>query len=131
MAGEMVCVYRTASVSQADLAVTWLEERGIAAEVNDGQAASSVDALAMAAPRGWAVCVLDAKDAEPAAALLHELFEEAAAKARAEDEAGRVITGECEDCGKVGTFPYSQRGSVQYCPHCHAHMDVPEDEGEA
>lgn len=34
----------------------------------------------------------------------------------------------CEECGAKSTFPGTLRGSVQDCPHCHAFVDVGEDE---
>ena len=51
---------------------------------------------------------------------------------RLETERRKPATGEpidvvCEECGKRSSFPTSQKGSVQNCPHCKAYVDVGDD----
>lgn len=41
---------------------------------------------------------------------------------------GPPVEAVCDECGKTSSFPASQRGSVQECPHCHAYMDVGGDD---
>jgi hypothetical protein len=38
--------------------------------------------------------------------------------------AGEPIFVECEECGKCSSYPPTQRGTVQDCPHCAAYVDV-------
>ncbi len=39
---------------------------------------------------------------------------------------GTEIEASCEECGKSATFPATQSGTVQNCPHCAALLDVGE-----
>lgn len=58
-------------------------------------------------------------------------------KHRAEHQAGKradtdanapPIEVVCEECGKLSEFPASKKGMVENCPHCHAFVDVEEDD---
>jgi hypothetical protein len=78
-------------------------------------------------PQVW----VDRADAERAAAILQQ-HEQREAELRADlppaAEAGWV-QAVCEECGRSATFPASQRGSVQECPHCGSYLDVAADDG--
>ena len=72
-------------------------------------------------PRIW----VDRADAERARALIIE-FEQ---QNRSRDSEQRSDTRDrisvsCEECNRTSTFPISQRGTVQDCPHCGAYVDV-------
>jgi hypothetical protein len=41
---------------------------------------------------------------------------------------GPALEVVCEECGGSASFPATQQGSVQQCPHCGAYIDVGEDE---
>jgi ribosomal protein S27E len=44
---------------------------------------------------------------------------------QAEDSSeGAAIEVQCEDCRQKSSFPSSQKGTVQDCPHCGAYVDV-------
>ncbi len=47
---------------------------------------------------------------------------------RAAERAGGPVEVTCIECGKPSTFPASQAGSVQDCPHCGAYVDVGDDD---
>jgi hypothetical protein len=38
--------------------------------------------------------------------------------------AGEPVFVVCEECGKQASYPPTQRGTVQDCPHCAAYVDV-------
>lgn len=73
-------------------------------------------------PQVW----VDRTDVERAAPLLVE-YERHAKELRdraAESDDAVQIAETCEDCGELATFPSSQKGTVQSCPHCGAFVDV-------
>jgi hypothetical protein len=124
MPEDMTTVYRAADIGEADIVVAFLDRHGIIAHVKDRLAVGTLQVPAIVAPRGIEVCVAPGEAAERAAALLHEHFDELAA-ARSEDSGG-TVEAVCEECGRTASYPSKQRGTVQNCPHCRAHVDVPE-----
>jgi len=75
-------------------------------------------------PQVW----VDQPDAERAAPLLQEYQDHKADRRLGRETDQGPVEAVCEECGKATTFPGSQRGSVQDCPHCGAMMDVGGDE---
>ena len=124
MPRDMTTVYRAADIAEADLVVAFLERNGIIAHVKDRLAAGTLQVPTIVAPQGIEVCVAPGETADQATALLHEYFDEIVA-AQSDDSAG-TVEAVCEECGGTGSFPFKQRGTVQICPHCRAHVDVPE-----
>jgi hypothetical protein len=41
-----------------------------------------------------------------------------------ESTEGPPVKVTCEECGQISSFPATQKGSVQNCPHCQAYVDV-------
>lgn len=113
------CVYRAATVSQADLVAIWLEERGIKAFVKN-----PLSLLAAPQGVGFEVCVDDASQAEEARALLRDHFDSVARQKDAAP-ADQSIQVKCEQCGRTSEFPAARCGSVQACSHCGASVEVP------
>ena len=111
-------------LGEADIVAAWLEERGITAFVKDELAAQMLPTPMIIAPTGIEVCVAP-EHADEARRLLAEHAEELRTHERA-PESAEPITAICEDCGEASTFPAAQAGKVQTCPHCRAHMDVPD-----
>ena len=110
MPGEMKTVYRAGSLEEADIIVAWLNAQGIPA----------LDLPAVYTPLGIEVCVPDPEQAQRAVAALTDHY-------KRQSEANgpvRLLKVLCEECGKTSSFPYAQRGLVQRCPHCGAHIDV-------
>ena len=126
MYSEAHCVYRAASIGEADLVVNWLGERDIAALVKDAHAAVTMQVPGIVAPAGIEVCVIEPDDADRARALLRDHFDLLDDRDDASESHGEPVVADCEDCGESATFPYVQRGSVQLCPHCGAYIDVPD-----
>jgi len=123
MSRDMNCVYRAASVEEADIVVAWLVDRGISALVRDRHAIGTLNAPPAVAPKGIAVCVLNEEQAELAKMLLAEHTDELK-KNRAHIQPGKVFRVVCEECGRASDFPSELYGSVQNCPICRANMDV-------
>ena len=124
MPQDMTTVYRAADIAEADMVAAFLEQHGIIAYVKDRLAAGTLQVPAIVAPRGIEVCVAPGEAADRAAALLHEHFDELAAAQR--DDSGPAVEAVCEECGRTSAYPSKQRGTVQICPNCRAHVDVPE-----
>ena len=124
MYSEKHCVYRAADIGEADIVVAWLGKRGIAAEVKDRLAAFTLQVPMIVAPAGIEVCVIDPNEADHARELLRDHFDELKREPKPEDS-DQTVEATCEECGKTASFPLGQRGTVQLCPHCHEHIDVP------
>lgn len=81
-------------------------------------------------PQVW----IERADSEKAGPILAE-FERRAAELRgtptptAEASSARVEQ-ECEECGKMLSFPAGQKGSVQECMYCGAYVDVGDADAE-
>ncbi|MBI1825178.1 MAG: DUF2007 domain-containing protein [Planctomycetes bacterium] len=121
MDSDMTVVYRAADIGEADIVANWLQEQGFAAFVKNEYGAVAFQLPLVEGRTGIGVCV-QAGDGAAAAALLEQHREEID---RHKAEAGtNPIQANCEECGKVTTFPASQRGTVQTCSHCGANMDV-------
>ncbi|MDO8630875.1 MAG: DUF2007 domain-containing protein [Phycisphaerales bacterium] len=119
------CVYRAASVEQADIIVAWLAERGVNAFVKDRHVIGTVYVPFATAPKGVEVCVLDGEQAKRATELLSEHADELSHRPQPIPP-GKVFRAVCEECGRPTDFPSELFGSVQTCPHCRANMDVNE-----
>ncbi len=124
MPTDMRTVYRANNVEEADIIVAWLDEQGVSAMVKDRTVAGTLEIPMLFTPRGIEVCVPDRDQADRAVELLKDHYSEQAQA----DESDRTVDAVCEECGKTSSFPYSQCGLVQNCPHCNAYLDVPEAE---
>ena len=118
-------IYIAESNLEAYHIVELLEASGIAAFVEEDHAVTSLWALGrnsvLHQPNVW----ID-KSTTLAAAELIRQFEDRK-QARANPAEGQFqIQVECEECGKISSFPSSQKGTTQDCPHCRAYMDVGE-----
>jgi hypothetical protein len=119
------CVYRAASVEEADIIVAWLAERSVQAFVKDRHAIGTIYLAFAAAPKGVEVCVLDPAQAGEARKLLQMHFDELSHRPQPVPP-GKVFRAVCEECGRPTDFPSELYGSVQTCPNCRANMDVNE-----
>jgi hypothetical protein len=121
------CVHVDYNLAHAQLVVGWLGSHGIAAEVMNEMTLGGFEGLVSILPsklsfRGVEVWVNNPADADRARQLI--------ADHAAELQASRGNrTGEveavCEECDQPTTFPASEQGTVQQCPHCGAYVDVP------
>src|SRR5215471_14132146 len=121
---DVVEVYRAKNNLQASLLAQTLNEIGIQAHVQEGSDYSTaIEPLGTAywsdAPR----ILVSAQQAELARQILLG-WEEQKRQEEARAAEGSPIDVVCEACGKITSFPASQRGSVQNCAHCHAYVDV-------
>jgi hypothetical protein len=120
--------------STANALAEWLTEKGFPAEVvRPSAAATPGDSLGLSPEigSGIEVRVLSVEHVEPAKQAIEEQ-KAAIAEIRAHEEKRAARTGTveavCEECGKASTWPASQMGSTQDCPHCAAYMDIPDPE---
>ncbi len=121
----MNCVYRAASVEEADIIVAWLAERGVRAFVKNRPVIGTGYVPMATAPKGVEVCVLGEEQAKRATELLAEHADELSHRPQPIPP-GKVFRAVCEECGRPTDFPSELFGSVQTCPHCRANMDVNE-----
>jgi len=72
-------------------------------------------------PQVW----IERADIEKVKPLLEE-YERRGAERQREQANAPPIEVVCEECGKRSSFPATQEGSLQDCPHCGASVDVGE-----
>jgi Putative prokaryotic signal transducing protein len=128
------CVFVANTMGEAEVMATWLEGESIDAQVMDVNTLGGLDGLTPLSPtgvgqRGVEVWVKDSADIERARTLIAEQQAELKAKADSRRDDATPVDVACEECGKTIQFTGAQRGSVQNCTACGAHVDVPgEDE---
>jgi hypothetical protein len=119
--------YNAASNVEASIVCGLLQDAGIEAMVIEdvSQAGIWVGGFAgeIHKPQVW----IERADIDRAKPVLDE-YERRAAERR-KPGTGEPIEVTCEECGKKSTFPASQKGTVQTCPHCNAYVDVGDDVG--
>ena len=125
MASDIECVYRAADIGEADIVATWLADQGIEVHVKNRFVSSTLPIPAIISPKGVAVCVINPDDAGRAKALLQEHESDIRSRREASVSKG-PIDATCEECGQVSSFPSHEGGRVGICPHCRAHLDVPD-----
>jgi hypothetical protein len=131
---DPVAVYNAADNMQAQMVCNALIAAGLEAHVTEDVSQAGVWVGGVISeihkPQVW----VDRTNVERAVPILRE-FEERAAElhddATEEVDDAAMIDALCEECGDFSTFPASQRGSVQVCPHCNAYMDVEKAEEDA
>ena len=78
-------------------------------------------------PQVW----IDEADLARARPLLQAYEDSQGAGSRAAyDDPTVTVEVVCEDCGKVSTFPGSERGKIRQCSHCRNYVDVEPEEDE-
>lgn len=70
----------------------------------------------------------DIERARPILAAYERQANERRTGSQTGDETAAPIQVVCEECGHRSEFPANKRGSVENCPHCHAFVDVGEDD---
>jgi Putative prokaryotic signal transducing protein len=125
------CVHVDDNLGRARLVAGWLTSLGIPAEVMDENTLGGFVGLVSILPdklgfRGVEVWVNDPTQADRAREVLAQQAAEIEAKA---NRTGTLETA-CEECGKKGTFPVAQQGTIQNCPHCGKMIDVPDPDEE-
>ncbi len=127
MPGDPVCIRKVNSVEEAEIIAAWLEERGVEATVVDSSN-PGVMAFGVTDLEGVAIYVADVETADRAKSLLAEHDEEHAA-VTVTGSGVETMDVTCPECGRVGSFPVELRGTVQECPTCGTHIDVPAGDG--
>lgn len=134
-AQEPNCLYVTSDRAAAELIVTWLGERNIAAEVvthlkeSDGLMVTPFATSDMSNHLEVHLKNLDQKEAAEQLLATHQ--EELLQIAQKLDEtpaADMVVV--CESCGQSSVYAGEFQGTVQDCQHCGSYVDVPGGEDE-
>ncbi len=130
---DSVAVYVAADNIQASILRDVLADAGIEAHVMDDVSMIGVWFGGLASQLHRPKVVVDRRDAEVAAEIVRNFDAEwqatgAVKKAPTTEDNGAPITVVCDECGKSSSFPASDRGSVQNCPHCRSYVDVGEVE---
>jgi hypothetical protein len=122
---EPFAAFNAASNVEAQIVCNLLIDEGIEAVVIEdvsgvgwGWAGPSAE---IHKPQVW----IERTDIDRAKPVLDE-YERIKAE-RQKPAVGEPIDVVCEECGKRSSFPASQKGSVQDCPHCKAYVDVGDD----
>ncbi len=118
-------VYTAAGNVEAHLIVEMLVANGIPALAIEDQSGVSLWAMGTISqfhqPDVW----IDKSTATQAIELIRQ-FEEVQRERIRPPASDNEIQAECEECGKLSTFPGSLNGTTQECSHCQAYMDVGE-----
>jgi hypothetical protein len=123
---ELVEVYRAKSNLQASFLAQTLNEIGIQAQVLEGTDPSPIMEWQGTAHWSDAPRILVIADQAEMARQILLGWEEQKRQEKARAAEGPPFDVVCEKCGRVTSFPASQRGSVQNCAHCNAYVDVGE-----
>jgi len=124
MSGEMVCVHHAATVSEADIVASWLEERGVPAFVKNRLTAETLPIDTHVTGRGIEVCVTDDESAQRAKVLLAE-HDQQVENDHAPPVDDLLVDTTCGNCNTVLSFPLSATGTTETCPHCGGYIDIP------
>jgi hypothetical protein len=131
---DPVAVYNAANNVEANLVKMALINSGVQAFVTEDISQVGVWAFGLLPeihkPQVW----VERADIERAKPILEEYERRAleqGAAAPGDGATGSPIELVCEECGQRGSFPATQRGSVQQCPHCKAYVDVGGDDVNA
>ncbi len=128
---DPVAVYHAANNDEVYLVQNALADGGIEAFVAEDNSQAGTLALGLIPelhkPQVW----IERADIDRAKPILDE-FERRKAELQTVDGevTGPDIEAACEECGGQASFPASQKGSVQQCPHCGAYVDVGVDEAD-
>ena len=130
---DSVAVYTAADNIQASILRDVLADACIEAHVMDDVSMIGVWFGGLASQLHRPKVVVDRRDADASAEIVRNFDAEWKATGAAEKDSqkandGVPITVVCDECGKSSSFPASERGSVQNCPHCRAYVDVGEVE---
>jgi hypothetical protein len=123
---DRVAVYNAATNEEADLVRKLLVDAGVEAFVTVDDPQAGVWFAGLADPPNPQVWV-ERADVERALPLLED-YERRDAPAKPVTPEGPPVEAVCEECGQRSVFPAAQKGSVQNCPHCHAFLDVGEED---
>jgi hypothetical protein len=129
------CVFVGDNLGVAHALVAFLAGREIEAQVMNELTMGGFEGLTAWLPgnaslRGLEVWVVNPDDAERARQIIAENDEELKRAQSSRIQRTEPVTAICEECGKSATFPPSEQGTVQDCPHCGKYMDVPDSEDD-
>ncbi|REK18221.1 MAG: hypothetical protein DWQ37_04860 [Planctomycetota bacterium] len=120
-----IAAYNAATNHEAHLVKMCLIEAGIDAAVTEDHSLVGYWMLGtlpeIHKPQVW----ISACDAERAKSVLRAFEQSASARREPRETGGETpVNVVCDECGQTSAFPAAQRGTIQYCPRCGAHVDV-------
>jgi hypothetical protein len=129
------CVFVGDNVGIAHAVVAHLGSHDIEAQVMNEMTMGGFEGLTAWLPgkaslRGLEVWVVNPDDAEHARRIIAENDEELKRAQSSRARRTEPVSAICEECGQSATFPPSEQGTVQDCPHCGKYMDVPDLESD-
>jgi putative signal transducing protein len=120
---DPVAVYNASTNVEAHLACHALLQSGVEATVVEDHSTAGLWMLGTVPeihkPQVW----VERDDVDRAKSVLEE-YEQQAATKREALASGDPVFVTCEECGNRASYPPTQRGTVQECPHCAAYVDV-------
>lgn len=126
---DPIAAYNAASNIEAHLVCDALVAAGIGANAVDDVSPIGVWMFGLVPeihkPQVW----IDRADSERAKVVIDDYERRASIRRSAERESAEnndTVQVTCDECGKPSSFPRSQVGSVQTCPHCWKFMDIEE-----
>lgn len=123
---EPIAVYNAATNVEAHVVAMFLTEGGVEAFATEDLSLVGLWMFGtlpeIHKPQVW----VSAADQKRAAQLLQDYERQAAERALVTQDGASTTPIEvvCEECGQTSSFPAEQRGSIQYCRQCAAHLDV-------
>jgi hypothetical protein len=128
---DPVAVYNAADNAEVYLVQNALADGGIEAFVAEDNSQVGTWALGLIPelhkPQVW----VERADIERAKPILDEFERRKAELQTVNGEvSGPAIVAICEECEGQASFPASQKGSVQQCPHCGGYVDVGVEESD-
>lgn len=128
------CVFVADTLGHAEVVALWLCSHDLPARVMDTATLGGLEGLTWmsksgTSSRGIEVWVENPQMIQQAMLLLQEHSAELANKTSGQASATDIDVV-CEDCNWTGSFPGSERGTVQNCARCGAYLDIPGEEDE-
>jgi hypothetical protein len=127
-------VYNATSILEARHLVDRLSDVGIEAHVLEDLSLAGLGMIGGSMLNNYSPkLMVGERDVEAAVSVLREYDRDREARAayeRATGETGYTLPALCVECGKTALYREAERGTVQKCPFCRAHVDVGDEEDE-
>jgi hypothetical protein len=128
------CVYVGKDGATANMMAGLLEGAGFPSQVMNEATLGGFEGVTGWVPgfshKGVEVWVLDPVHIEPAKKFLDDEMESVQALKEKRAARSGSVTTVCEECGNSSEWPAREMGTTKQCPHCAAHMDVPDPDDD-
>lgn len=120
---QPVTAYQAASNLEAHFVCNLLNDADIDAIVIEGVSAADLGIGAMVPGITNSQVWIERTDTDRARPVLDE-YERRRRVRLTTESTEELVEAACEECGKRSSFPAALTGTVQFCPHCNAYVDV-------